>query len=179
MIKKTILILLTLNILYFSFGYFFVFKSIQKSIKKEIKSIMAHDINNLNLEVFHFKKDIYTNSPEFFNWHDNNKEFFYFGKLYDIVKSEISDNEIIIYAFNDKNEQHLISNYNNYINNYTGTQLPNKIKVQNLLAFMQLTYIQTTITFNFNCNQNNLKYFDIKNLYEFNSLFNSHHPPKA
>lgn len=178
MLKKASILFLILNILYLSFGYFFVFKTIQKSIKKEIKSILKQDLLKLEPEVFRFKSDIYTNQPENFKWYENNKEFFYFDKLYDIVKTEVSGNELIIYAINDTKEQMLVKNFNS-INNYTGTQLPLKAKIQNLLTFLQLTYIQSKNTLHFYCNQNILTYFDIKNLYEFQSLYNSHHPPKG
>lgn len=179
MLKKAAIVFLIFNILYFSFGYFYIFKSIQKSIKREIKSIIYKDSEKLSLEVFHFNKDIYTHTPENFKWHDDNKEFYYFEKLYDIVKTEFKDNEVIIHALNDKQEQLLVSNFNSYINTYTGTQLPNKIKIQNLISFLQFTYIKTANSIKFHNIQSSFKYFEIDNLYEFIDLYNSHHPPKA
>lgn len=179
MLNKAAIVFLIFNILYFSFGYFYIFKSIQKSIKREIKSIIYKDSEKLSLEVFHFNKDIYTKTAENFKWHDNNKEFYYFGKLYDIVKTEFKDNEVIIHALNDKQEQLLVSNFNSYINTYTGTQLPNKIKIQNLISNLQFTYIKNANAIEFHNIQSSLEYFEIANLYEFIDLYNSHHPPKA
>lgn len=124
-------------LLFYSFGYFIVFKSVQYSIRKEIKQIARQKIDVNSLECFEFSLEYLHNPDKDFKWIES-KEFRYKGKMYDILKTEKTQNTIKLYCINDEKEEVLVDNFLKFSNDFSGTNIPQNQSRQIALKFLQL-----------------------------------------
>ena len=107
--------LLLLGIFLFNVGgYFIAFRSFQYHIKKEIKAEIKKNVNPgeltiIVIEINHINK---------IDWLEKEKEMYYNGKLYDIVKHTQNDTSITYYCIDDKQEEVLFANLEEHINTH-------------------------------------------------------------
>jgi hypothetical protein len=88
------------------------------SIKSEMKSKIKKSLNANEYQFFNFNKISKENS---FKWEKKDKEFWYNGRIYDIVKIEKSS---ILKCIDDIQEKKLFQNLDSYVNGFF-TKNPN------------------------------------------------------
>ncbi|HBF87870.1 MAG TPA: hypothetical protein DDX39_04430 [Bacteroidales bacterium] len=138
--KKIIPILFVFILLFYSFGYFIVFKSIQYSIRKEIKLLTRQHVDVNSLECFEFEQSYLDNPDNDFRW-VKVKEFRYKGKLYDILKTEKTQNQVKLYCINDTDEEMLVDNFLKYSDDLANTNVPQKQSKQRTLKLLKIVAI--------------------------------------
>lgn len=123
--SKLISVTVSVVMLFYSFGYIFVYWNLHKTFKKEgIGKVrtLAKDlsVNNFNfnkddiknlpnsefLLVIKIPKSIYINNDKNFQLVEKH-EFRYHGEMYDIVKSKIINDTVYFLCISDKNEDKL------------------------------------------------------------------------
>jgi hypothetical protein len=107
-LKKTVSILLSFLIFLSSSGYILIYVERLANNKEEIRSIINAIQNKSDLLKLRFTKSEYSQ----LNWRDE-KEFELEGNLYDVARTETTDNEVFVYCLHDENEEMLVSNYEN------------------------------------------------------------------
>ncbi len=70
-------------------------------------------------------------------WEEKNEEFELAGNMYDVVKKEVINHQIIYYCINDKNETGLIQVYNHWMQN-ENSNTQSKQSAKSLLKFTQI-----------------------------------------
>ena len=119
-------------ILYNSLGYFIVFKSIQYSIRNEIKANIKNSIPDKNLFLIKLTNDeIKSEKREFRKI--NESEFFFLGKLYDIVRVRKNADTNYFYCINDAKEEQLLSALGSHVERQIDQSSPVSKKTSNLL----------------------------------------------
>lgn len=100
--------------LYNTVGYFFIFESLQTSIKNDIAQLILQDDDskksNSTVLQFH-KKDIGK-----INWLDDKKELLHNGKRYDVLKIVDDLDSISIHCMNDTAEDKLVAFLEDHVN---------------------------------------------------------------
>lgn len=104
--KRLISILLVMMLIFNSAGYVLVFYQLKKYFKKEAFSKLEKYINPADLTTIVVSKYQYENEDENFYFVEPH-EIKYFGKMYDIARTEFTADSIRIYALNDENEDNL------------------------------------------------------------------------
>jgi len=131
--KKALSIFFLFIFLYNLAGYFVVFSLEQFSAREEMESYIKNHINESLLEkIIVPNSDIITGSSDF-RYKDNNSEFVFKGKLYDIVRQKSDGSNIIFYCINDKNEECLIQGLEDHIQRNSDQNLPAKNNTSNLV----------------------------------------------
>lgn len=123
--KKLLSILFLFIFLFNLSGYYFVFNVMQKSARKEMKALIKKNIPKTDLEKLVISENE-MNSPDIFNFKDDNKEFIYNGKLYDIISETKDGSNTIFYCINDKNEEKLFAGLHEHIRNNYDQNVPSK-----------------------------------------------------
>ncbi len=79
----------------------------QRSVKKEMKALIRSNSFGQQTETFVF--DLVNGKPSAasFYWEEEN-EFYYQGKMYDVIRQKVSGNKIEITCINDKKEKELL-----------------------------------------------------------------------
>ncbi|HPU23285.1 MAG TPA: hypothetical protein PL149_03905, partial [Candidatus Kapabacteria bacterium] len=84
-ISKLLALVIIPAILINSAGYALLFSISQRIIKKEIKQLLKSSLPETEVELLKIK----IGDPNYRKFEKN--EFFYFGRLYDVIKMEVSD----------------------------------------------------------------------------------------
>ncbi len=116
--KKSAIFSLLAIFLFNSVGYYIVFKISQSEIRKEVKTFIQLGIPEAQLTTIEISKAKFAS----INWEKKNKEFFYQGKLFDIVKKKELQNSIIFYCIDDKKEIELFADLDEHIDMFVASQ---------------------------------------------------------
>jgi hypothetical protein len=115
--KKLLAILIIGLLLYNSMGYYIVFKTVQYTIKKEIKNQIKHGVPEKDLSLIkvaynddHKKADI--------EWLDKH-EFRYKGQMFDVVRYYNFNDTSYYYCINDKQEEQLFSSLDKMVEHHS------------------------------------------------------------
>ena len=112
--KKFLIILLSLLLLFNSFGYVLVYFEVKKSLKEEAFEKMKDYISEDELDIIVLnKKDLAYNTNECHFLGEN--EIKYKGKMYDIYRKCETGNEVILYCINDEKENVVEKIFSSYI----------------------------------------------------------------
>jgi hypothetical protein len=134
-VKKFIYILLAFFIFFNSGGFLFTFFTFKHIIKVEMFSEIREHLNSkCELEFFRFNDSELFSDTKQITW-DSKEEFYYNGKLYDVVciKNDAKDSNIkIIYAINDNKEEKLIHSFNSLIDDLVNGNTANP-KIRTIL----------------------------------------------
>ncbi|MGB3947378.1 MAG: hypothetical protein WBM13_05320 [Bacteroidia bacterium] len=112
--KKAFSFVLLAIFLFNIVGYFIAFKIVQHKVRSEVKTAIKQTLTANQLTVI----EIYKTGQNQLIWKEKNKEFYYKGELYDIVKTEEKTESIIYYCINDKQEEQLFEHLEEHVNNY-------------------------------------------------------------
>jgi hypothetical protein len=115
MLKKVTAILLSFLLFLASSNYILLFIERLETVKSEMRERISFAKDDLDVIIIKLSRIDFSSKPR---WNGSD-EFELDGKMYDVIKIEECTNEFIIYCFNDKNEEILISNFNK-INDKTG-----------------------------------------------------------
>lgn len=110
--KKSASLLIILAIVFNSCGHIYFFLYFQKKIRKEIKRTILSKIDNKKLDKICVDNDKLNEIISFV--HD--REFWYKGQLYDIVRTEHNDSQKVYFCINDMDETELVQNYARFFN---------------------------------------------------------------
>lgn len=116
-LKRAAIYILLSTFLFNISGYFIAFKVLQYQVRKEIKSEIKQQLSRSDLTTIAIKKA----KKNAILWEEENKEFYYGGALYDIVKSCETNDSIFYYCINDKQEEILFDNLEEHIDRYVTT----------------------------------------------------------
>ena len=131
-LKKLVSIFLVFLILYNMLGYIVVFKSYQYAIRKEVKNRIKDAIPENEFTVIRLTNDDVQNGKKGFTKIDD-KEFSLSGKLYDIVRSQVSGDTTIFYCINDSKEEQLFANLDEHVKRQMDTSGPLRDRANTLL----------------------------------------------
>lgn len=131
--RRLLSIFLISALLFNIFGYFFTFRIIQKGYKKQFRKHISSNANEENTEILVISDAVIQQRNSPFKWMEED-EFRYYGKMYDIVKSEKKGDQNIFYCVNDKNEEKLMARFENYLKHHTDSNLPFQQKSHHLLS---------------------------------------------
>ena len=98
---KKVISIIFLSLLVLKLGAYFAFLSIeQEIIREEMTEKVASTLSNSELVQLKFSKE----NLEKIEWERAEKEFWFQGKMYDIVRSETKNGEQIFYCLSDEKE---------------------------------------------------------------------------
>ena len=137
--KKLTSILVVFVIVFHLFGYFAVFKVMQRNIKKEIKTAIKQGVPDSELAYFRFPVNKKIQEKMGIRWLESN-EFTYKGNMYDVVHKQYDGEFIIFKCVNDTQEKILFTGLNKQVKN-TMNNDPAKSKTLNLLQKFSFVYI--------------------------------------
>ncbi len=170
--KATSYILLFL--LFFTLiAYLPAVKLIQYNIRKEIKHHIKQSLDESELSLIRINK----NTP--LDWKKKDKEFRFKGKMYDIVKKRIENDDILYYCIYDEQESKLFEHLDQYVAYFLGEHPKQEKNIYHFLQKLELIYttpFQQQIT-------SDLPFFlwtfkKITHLYQFNFVELNTPPPK-
>jgi hypothetical protein len=156
-LKRVLSIFLVLLIVFNTGGYLFVYFQVGNCFKQ----IAFNKINDyLSLENLELVK-INTNSPDYNNTdiyeRINEKEFTYYGKMYDIYKEDVSNGILSLYCVSDENEDVINNAIFTYINekknDNSNSALANIIKI-----FITIAIVPTDANYNSINTYNSISY---------------------
>ncbi len=110
--KKIIFYLLFSIFIYQIGGYIISFNIMKYSIESKMKSKIKEGLNDKEYSVFNFDEISKHNT---FRWEEKGKEFWYDGKIYDIVKMDKSGS---LKCIADTQEIKLFKNLEGYVNGF-------------------------------------------------------------
>jgi hypothetical protein len=92
-------------------------------MEKIIKKLPDTDVTILSITKSNSRK---------FRWVENNEEFKFEGKLYDLVRIRNEGDTTFFYCINDTQEEKLIANLDDHLQKDTDIQTPQNKKIQTL-----------------------------------------------
>jgi hypothetical protein len=104
--KKGIVLILILSLLYQLIGCMALFSIIKKAHHAIVKNILIYQISASNLVIFKFSAS---------NFDFQQDELIHNGHYYDIVRIEKQKEEVYVYCYDDAKETNLVANYKNII----------------------------------------------------------------
>ncbi len=131
--RRLLSIFLISALLFNIFGYYFTIQIIQKGYKKQFRKHIRYNANDENTEMLVISDAIIQQRNSPFKWMEED-EFRYYGKMYDIVKSEKQGDTNIFYCVNDKNEEKLLARFENYLKHHADPNLPFQQKSHRILV---------------------------------------------
>jgi len=131
--RRLLSILLVSAFLFNGFGYYLTYRIIEKGYKKHFRQHIKFNSTTENTEVLVISDTEIQSKNSPFKWMEED-EFRYHGKMYDIIKSEKQGNNNIFYCVNDKNEELLLSRFENYLKHHEDTNTPYQQKSHRILV---------------------------------------------
>jgi hypothetical protein len=125
--KNTIALFLLGVFVFNTVGYLIVYKSVQWQLKKQAKYAV---LNNLD-ESFFIKKVFSKEEFATIEWEEDGLEIAFDNDLFDVLKIEEVNNEMVVYCINDKKENQLIAHLDNHINQHIANTHNSKGKSKN------------------------------------------------
>jgi len=117
MSKKITSIILLVVFSYSFLGAGFVYNVWLYSIKKQVKKELKQEFGKEETVVIKVPRSWEDNPPEYFQWHEAH-EFWYHGKMYDIVEREYHGDEVWYYSYWDRAETELLNHFSDYVSSY-------------------------------------------------------------
>ena len=99
---------------YNQIGYYFVMLNSQYELKESMMQKVLQKIKNEDLNIISL-----TDNGDKIYWEaeDEKNEFSFKGEMYDIVRTETVNGNVLLYCINDKMEEQLIDKYNSITKN--------------------------------------------------------------
>jgi hypothetical protein len=129
-LKKPITILFLTVFAMSQIGHHLVFSLAKWNAKEIISQDLKLNIVNELVEKISDNKYIH--------WEEKNEEFELAGIMYDVVKKEVINNQLVYYCINDQKESGLIQLYNNWMQN----EHSNEQGKQNAKSILKYTQIE-------------------------------------
>jgi hypothetical protein len=110
--KKIIFYLLFSIFIYQICGYVISYAIMEYSIEAEMKTKIKENLNTNEYQVFNLNE---ISNEKSFKWEEEDKEFWYNGRIFDIVKIEKSG---VLKCIDDIKEKKLFQNLDSYVNGF-------------------------------------------------------------
>ena len=123
-VKKIFSIILLVIFLFTTMGYYILFEVNQSIIRYDMRAMIKSGSHEERIILI--KVDSRGFNPNFKKL-DNN-EFYYFGKLFDIVREKVRGNTTLYYCINDNHEERLVSGIKNIQSFTSASGVPEKTK---------------------------------------------------
>jgi hypothetical protein len=117
---------LLLSLLYQLVGYMALFSVLKKAHHSIVHHTLKHQIPASNLVILKFTAS---------NFDFNQDEFVHNGHFYDIVKTEIRENDVYVYCYDDKNERNLTTIYETIVFENLAKDVDFQRKTQSIFKF--------------------------------------------
>jgi len=133
---------LLLLMLFQSMGTLFIFKTQQYQIRKEIKHRIKVGVVEEELVLIEISVTLLEKPSHTFRW-IHEKEFCYYGHMYDIVRKEKHGDTIIFYCLSDEKETQLFANLNELVKrdmNQNTERKEQRTKLLHLLSSLFLSH---------------------------------------
>ena len=157
---KRIISIIFLFLLVMKIGGYFAFLTIQQIIfREEAKEKILHHLPANKLTKLSFSDQ----EIQAIDWEETNKEFYYEGNLYDVVKIEFEQKNCIIFCLADENETEIYSELQQ-MSKAQNDEIPVKNTMISFLNLLNLKYtIPSILSFKSNAIIKNKELF-IENL---------------
>ncbi len=136
LMKKAFSILFLLVFLYNMAGFFVIFKVEQYSAKREMNAYINKNISLPEIEKVVISNAVINTGASGFRYLDDNKEFVFNGRLYDIAQSMNDGSNTVFYCINDKNEERLIAKFNEHLQRNNDQNVPGRNQTEKLVKGM-------------------------------------------
>jgi hypothetical protein len=105
--RKYLSVIILMLFLFNIGGYYLWFSIVKSNIQKEVRQEIRKGLSEKDLTLI----TVPVNDEKGICWIKPGKEFTYQGKMYDVVKSKISDNKRLYYCIDDIKEKKLIAGF--------------------------------------------------------------------
>jgi hypothetical protein len=139
--KRVLSILFLLVFTYNMAGFFVVFKLQQLTAKDEMKAFIKNNHANTDLEKIIVPDSEISSGANDFRYLDDNKEFSYQGKLYDIFRTASDGCNTVFYCVNDKNEELILAKYKEQLQRNNDQNVPCRSQTGKLVKIMIKDYL--------------------------------------
>lgn len=119
-------------LVYNTVGFIINFQFILTEWRQEMRLFLSQNIDENNLVQLTFKKTAFDIST-----HEFSKE----GKRYDVVKTKILGDDIIVYCFQDDKETALIAQFNDLLFQNTTSKGDFQRKMSNIFKHLRMEYV--------------------------------------
>jgi hypothetical protein len=133
--KKGIVLILFLSLLYQLVGYMALFSILKKTHHSIVHHTLKHQIPISNLVILKFSAS---------NFDFKQDEFFHNEHYYDVVKTEIRENEVYVYCYDDKNEKNLTTVYATILSENLAKDIDFQHKTQSIFKFFTKEFLFET-----------------------------------
>lgn len=158
--KKLGAFALLLIFLFNTIGYYIAFKVNQSEAKSEIKSRIK-----LDLPIQELTSITFDNSKiDSIQWVEKNEEFYYNNKLYDVVKTEGTNQTTTFYCLSDEKEEALFANLDEHVKTHIASNdNKNNSTSKKLIDHVVKIYFTQSFDFHFNTStlQNNFSILEL------------------
>ena len=138
--KKIVAFILLTALFLNIIGYHFIFQMQQHQVKEDMKEYLSSSKDIQNAVELRFSLAD-ASSISKLKWEEE-KEFTYNGEMYDVIKKENANGELVIQCIKDKKETHLVNNYEKVSKETQGDPL-SKNKSTGLLKLITGIFIYT------------------------------------
>ncbi len=151
-LKKILSILFLFIFIYNLLGYYGFFIIVQYQVRYEVKQKIKQSVPDEELILI----SVSINDNKTLTWIKASKEFRYNGEMYDVVKQEIKNKQILYYCIPDFKESKLFENLDEYIQKYVADNPKQNKETQNILKkltniyFFQAFFINSPLEFPYN-----------------------------
>ena len=180
MFRKLFFMFIAILLLFQIAGQYPMFKIRQNEIHKAIRNQIAQNTPNQFLD----KITVDFQDIAKIKWEKKDKEFWYQGQMYDVVRFEKTDKSIAYYCIKDTKETKLVTDFKQEITNQTNS----KTKKENILSwdfakkivatdFPIVSFISENSPFILSIHKEKLQSF-YSNFYQFHFLSSIDFPPE-
>jgi hypothetical protein len=131
-VRRLISIILLFAILFNICGYYFTFIIIKQGFRKDFITELKYAIHEKSIVIISITDQEMDSGKSSFKWTED-EEFSYQGKMFDVITQQKQGALNIFRCLNDKNEEILLSKYEDLVKRHTDAGLPYKQKSQQLI----------------------------------------------
>lgn len=130
--KKGLIILFFGLLVYNTLGFVINFHFVLAEWRQEMRLFLSQNIDENDLVQLTFKKTAFDIST-----HEFSKD----NKRYDVVKTKISGDDIIVYCFQDDKEAAFIAQFNDFLFQNTSSKGDFQRKMSNIFKHLRMEYV--------------------------------------
>ena len=121
-----------------------------------MNAFINKNLNIPEIEKIVIPKSVITSGAQGFRYIDDNKEFVFNGRLYDIARTTDDGNNTVFYCINDKNEEQLIAKFNEHLQRNNDQNVPVRNQTEKLVKGMVKEALPQNTTGLFTLSESNI-----------------------
>lgn len=130
--KKGLIILFLGLLMYNTIGFVINFHCVLAEWRQEMRLFLSQNIPESDLVQFKFKKTAFDISTD---------EFSKDGKRYDVLKTKLSGDDIIVYCFQDDTETALMAQFNDFLFQNSTSKGDFQRKMSSIFKHLRMEYV--------------------------------------